>query len=266
MSIKPNHGHVDAEGLLYSPYLSSWGPRGGRERTLGGLVSEARAIFGAEPPVYATGGGGGGGGRSTVRSGPPSYGEVGGRTGVSTTTTTAAAAGRGTTGGTVLERLTGKIQMKVQGVFNELRTKMEDELKVQAGLTANGEAVGRQMGELGRMKTLIETAVSDVKERRRVLEERVDKRNREASAGTKVNVDDLVKGVDANSEKALELAAGVAAGEDLVYYIDRALIAGGGDVEEGMREVRRTARQQFLKKAWLRKIGKGTGGEGWELR
>jgi len=105
-----------------------------------------------------------------------------------------------------------------------------------------------------------------VDERREGMEERVEKEKVHQAEGGKVDVDVMVGGIDENSKKILELAAGVCAGDDLVYYIDRAIIAGTVGVEDGIREVRRAGRGQFLKKAWMRKIGKGVGGKDWELR
>jgi len=75
MSIKPNHKHVDSEGLLYTPYLSSWTPS--TRPNLDSLVREIRDIFGSEPPVYATPTPGGGGQQQhQQRPQPPSYGSV----------------------------------------------------------------------------------------------------------------------------------------------------------------------------------------------
>lgn len=51
MVIKPNHRHVDTQGLVYLPYLHSWTPA---SSTLQELVSVLCSVFGQNPPVYST--------------------------------------------------------------------------------------------------------------------------------------------------------------------------------------------------------------------
>ena len=50
MSIKPSHKHVDAEGMVYMPYLHEWNPQ---TFHLIGLCQNLSAVFAADPPVFA---------------------------------------------------------------------------------------------------------------------------------------------------------------------------------------------------------------------
>jgi hypothetical protein len=50
MVIKPNHRHVDTQGLVYMPYLHSWTPA---SSTLQELTSALSGVFGQDPPVYS---------------------------------------------------------------------------------------------------------------------------------------------------------------------------------------------------------------------
>jgi len=48
MIIKSKHRHVDSNGVVYLPYLSSWNPTG---CSLGALVATMAQVFGIDPPV-----------------------------------------------------------------------------------------------------------------------------------------------------------------------------------------------------------------------
>lgn len=50
MVIKPNHKNVDAEGLVYLPYLFNWNPN---SSTLRELVLIMCGVFGQEPPLFS---------------------------------------------------------------------------------------------------------------------------------------------------------------------------------------------------------------------
>ncbi|CAJ1356127.1 unnamed protein product [Effrenium voratum] len=51
MALKPNHSHVDAGGMIYLPYLSSWSER---SSTLPEMVQHMTSSFSSSPPVYST--------------------------------------------------------------------------------------------------------------------------------------------------------------------------------------------------------------------
>lgn len=51
MALKPNHLNVDAGGMIYLPYLSSWSETAS---TLPQLVTAVTECFSASPPVYST--------------------------------------------------------------------------------------------------------------------------------------------------------------------------------------------------------------------
>eukprot|EP00435_Cladocopium_sp_Y103_P026585 s1286_g6.t1 len=51
MALKPNHLNVDAGGMIYLPYLSSWSESAS---TLPQLVTAVTECFSASPPVYST--------------------------------------------------------------------------------------------------------------------------------------------------------------------------------------------------------------------
>lgn len=51
MALKPNHSNVDAGGMVYLPYLSSWSETAS---TLPQLVSAMTQSFSSAPPVYST--------------------------------------------------------------------------------------------------------------------------------------------------------------------------------------------------------------------
>jgi len=50
MAIKPRHKHVNSQGLIFHPYLSSWSPY---NSNLIALTTNLQSVFGPEPPVYA---------------------------------------------------------------------------------------------------------------------------------------------------------------------------------------------------------------------
>jgi ESCRT-I complex subunit TSG101 len=50
MVIKPNHKNVDAEGMVYLPYLFNWNPNTSNLRE---LITLLCGVFGQEPPLFS---------------------------------------------------------------------------------------------------------------------------------------------------------------------------------------------------------------------
>ena len=81
-----------------------------------------------------------------------------------------------------------------------------------------------------------------------------------------IDPDELITPIDGLSQQMLTLSAEVAAIEDTMYYLDRALANDTIDLTVHLKEIRKLARKQFLAKAHLKKIGEHIVGPTFRLR
>ena len=72
----------------------------------------------------------------------------------------------------------------------------------------------------------------------------------------------FIKPLDSLTSQLLNLTATVAATDDLLYHIDRAIDAGTIPLEDAMKEIRKLARKQFMAKAGVKVIWEQKGGGG----
>ncbi|GMI12659.1 hypothetical protein TrLO_g4164 [Triparma laevis f. longispina] len=242
MALKDGHRHVDREGLVYMPYLHKWGSRSNLTEMCQGLSQ----IFGEDPPVYA---------RPASQPyhppQPPSYNSV---------ATLQKENSYKASGTTNLEKLTVKIQGELQDFYNNARKEMQSDLALQTKLSSSQDEISKQHMNLRRIKENLESAISETKEKNTQLTQTIQKKSAELSDKSSLDPDTLINGIDPNSEKMLSLCATVAAIDDTLYYLDRALISGSINLEEMLKETRKLARKQFLAKAHIKKIVEGVGG------
>ncbi|GMH77205.1 hypothetical protein TrST_g6539 [Triparma strigata] len=268
MALKEGHRHVDREGLCYMPYLHKWGSRS----TLIEMCQGLSQIFGEDPPVYA---------RPASQPyhppQPPSYNSVASSSSSTSYNASAASSSRPTppppsystltkepsykaSGTTNLEKLTVKIQGELQDFYNDARKEMQSDLALQTKLSSSQDEISKQHMNLRRIKENLTAAIDETKEKNNQLTQTIKKISDEMSNKDSLDPDSLITGIDPNSSKMLSLCATVAAIDDTLYYLDRALINGSINLDEMLKETRKLARKQFLAKAHIKKIVEGVGG------
>ena len=116
-------------------------------------------------------------------------------------------------------------------------------------------------------KEKLERDIMIVGDKSKMLEEVWEQKCKEE--GKEIDPDVLILPIDPQSQQMLELSAEVAALEDTMYYLDRALANDSNDsvdLQTHLKEIRKLARRQFLAKAHLKKIGERRQGNTFELR
>ena len=97
---------------------------------------------------------------------------------------------------------------------------------------------------LRRIKENLTAAIDETKEKNDQLTQTIKKKSDEMSNKDSLDPDSLITGIDPNSSKMLSLCATVAAIDDTLYYLDRALINGSINLDEMLKETRKLARKQ----------------------
>ena len=91
-------------------------------------------------------------------------------------------------------------------------------------------------------------------------------KERELEKNKPVDPEALMVPKDVLSKQMLDLSAEIAASEDTMYYLDRALANDSLELSVHLKEIRKLARKQFLAKAHMKKIGEKLVGANFTLR
>ena len=68
------------------------------------------------------------------------------------------------------------------------------------------------------------------------------------------SIDEMTEPKDALNKQLLTMVAEDATIEDVIYYLDRGLMKGVIDLDTYLKEIRRASRDQFYKRATIKKI------------
>lgn len=262
MMIKQGHRHVDAEGLVYLPYLNQWRPR---TSNLLELCNAAAAVFSSEPPVFAR-----------PRNAPlvqpavqqpiaaqptPVVAQAAYATGAYSYQTAeaivaqppAAAASSKSPHQQLLDNVTMKLQEELVKLDSGIRHDIELEVESQAKLQQAQSTISAELAALRMTKERLLKALDALPQQKEALH----KWHEEATqAEATESVDDLIVPFDIPSRQLIEAMADYHAIEDTLYYLDRAIAAGTPNLnlDSFLRETRRLAGKQFLAKCLVTKI------------
>mmetsp|Transcript_30537 Transcript_30537/g.99728 ORF Transcript_30537/g.99728 Transcript_30537/m.99728 type:complete len:377 (-) Transcript_30537:2849-3979(-) len=260
MIITPKHRHVDMEGKVYLPYLNQWNAR------TCNLVEMAHAmisVFSMDPPVRA---------RPAAAPAPPMSTYTPPYPGAapapapapppppvrhSPALGSAATASSGSSSGESKEVLARKVTASLQEeVYRQLRD-ITDAIDIQ--FQTQHELEDRKRARTGKKEEVeaackrLEDALMSLKEQRVMVSSWLEAHS-EAEAERMVDPDDLVLPEDAHARQMLDAVPRVAAVEDALYHVERALANGQLDVDSFVKLVRKLARTQFMDKALVRAI------------
>ena len=265
MIIKPNHGNVHPDGLLFVPYLHSWNLQ---THNLVGLVQEMRAVFTREPPCFA---------KPVGQQPPPQYGGVAGQgqqppppsyaAAQSHTTPTAAPSGSSSTAfggggagagaaapaaqGQLVAQLNGKIQSKLRERCELTRDDIDIMVAREKGLERDLANVRTGVAQLRKQKEQLSARLVHVQGKTAEVQSWLDVNSGEAK---EPEVDELLLPNDVRSEQLLQLLAESAAIDDLLYQLGQAVKAGKVGLDEFLKMVRVQSRRKFICNAMIDQI------------
>lgn len=252
MRIKPQHRHVDAQGMIYLPYLSSWNAS---SSSLIHLVTVLASVFGEEPPVFA--------------APPPSHPQAASLpVRVAQPPAPAVPSGLRPNQPVVEEkkrvpddpRARRKEELLNQ-VNEKLRTLMTSTQKEAAeqtqALQQQQEELKKRRQELLDKEKEIKTAeanltrsVAEVQEKTVAAQQWLDLNDKKEE----VPVDELVAPKDTWSKQLLDSTARDMATDDCIYLLDMALSDSRISAEHYLKHLRKLARDQFFHRALSLKI------------
>lgn len=151
-------------------------------------------------------------------------------------------------GSTDLEKLTVKIQNELQEFYNDARSDISADLKLQAALSQSQEEIAQTHMNLRRLKVDLAAAIEDTNSKTAELKAVAEQKTSELADKEKMDPDTLIVGIDPNSAKMAELCARIAAIDDTMYYCDRALTNGTVSLDEMLKEVRDRRRAEERKR------------------
>jgi hypothetical protein len=150
--------------------------------------------------------------------------------------------------------LTEKIQIALVSNFSEQREGLEKAMGESQELGDATAAMEGQFSELASIKETLEKGFVELQDKEKELNDLVVK-----MAETKVPIQDRLVPYDPLSAQMVRLAAERAAIEDTIYYLERALANSENpsvQVADFVKETRKLARSEFMKRSHLNKIAK----------
>jgi len=291
MVIKQKHRHVDDTGKCYLPYLANWNPA---TSDLYELVNQLSAVFGSDPPVYQKSANTPSVtqpqtnpmtsmyGSTTF---PPStntsmYGSSMSQPTVNPTTTPYPSNTYGSShpppfmgtsyyGGStsnmyntlppvprkptieeLKEQLTAKIRQQLQNTtVKEYGSKIEAEVKQQNQLIAREKQLELIEQRMNSDMTQFARDMENLNQKKVALENWI------TNDQTKpIDVDTIINPQDMQSKQILDITSEELAIDDWIYYLEKKLHAKQISLDEWMEQIRELSRQQFLKKALIKKM------------
>jgi len=150
-----------------------------------------------------------------------------------------------------IKKLTDKLIIRLTE-YNKSTTSEIDELfEKQATLTKNTEKIQTNMDALQKEKDKIEENMKTLTQKFEEVCSWLEKNDKQEKD---IDVDGLLQPKDLLSQQLLDLIAEDLAIEDVIYYMDKALRDGVIDITTFMKECRSLAREQFFKKALIKKV------------
>eukprot|EP00930_Biecheleria_cincta_P051113 TRINITY_DN36271_c0_g1_i1.p1 TRINITY_DN36271_c0_g1~~TRINITY_DN36271_c0_g1_i1.p1 ORF type:complete len:361 (-),score=67.03 TRINITY_DN36271_c0_g1_i1:62-1144(-) len=238
MAIKPNHSSVDAGGMIYVPYLSSWTSQGSNLRE---LIAILTSIFSSDPPVHSTGS------ASTTPYAQPAQpvATVAAQPvqPVATVVATPVVARPQPDMRDILtNEVTALLQERWSQVVEPLSKELEEQLARRSELEKASEALEIERANL---KEAVEKADRQGEELGSVAAEL--RTSVEAEAGREdPEPDKVMDSMDADKRQVLDCVAEEMACDELLAAFDELLGQRKISLDDFMREVRDVSRRQFM--------------------
>jgi ESCRT-I complex subunit TSG101 len=258
MIIKPRHRHVNSQGLCYLPYLSQWNAQ---VSNLYELVNNLSAVFGQEPPVfqktsstpssdYST---------QTQNINSPVY--------MMTSSTTPPPPMQTQSPITVQQpqinmqtskqqmkdnikrQLIAKIEYKLRPLVEETTKNLKAEMDTQDELNVRAQKLDQLDLQMTNEEKQMDNDIETLRAKLTSFDLWIQNHEKKD-----IDVDKAIEPEDIYSKQILDLMAEENAIEDFFYYLDKALQYKTIDLETYLNHVREASRQQFMKKALLKKI------------
>lgn len=242
MALKQNHANVDQGGMIYLPYLSTWTQA---QSTPAELMGHVASAFSASPPVYS---------KQQATAAPqqpvaratatPSQGysqlPVAVAKAVPVVPTAVAKAVTLSPREQALRHLTEEAKKRWGGVVEPIITDINEQAKRKADLQNAADKVEEAVAALER-----ETKENRAKEAELQTVEAQLQPFVEAHAGVEPDPDTLKDSLDQESRLVLDLLADEMAFEEYLAALDELLESRKISMEDFLREVRDTSREQF---------------------
>lgn len=147
------------------------------------------------------------------------------------------------------EELSARVGAILKEISNESAQELSEGMKQQKNLE------NRARYKESKLKKCLED-IKKYEEKEKQMKDFIEKSKKsiEKHKGKEINVDEVIKIQDVLSKQFIEVNAKKLAYEDLMYYMDQAVLNGNLSLQEWERETMKLARKQFFKKALLNKI------------
>lgn len=243
MAIKPNHSNVDAGGMIYMPYLSSWTPQGSN---LCELITILTSIFSSAPPVHSTG--------SASSSRPPQPVATVAAAPVSNAARPALPVATVVATPVVAQprqeelrvsrasEVAALLQERWSQVVEPLSKELQEQLARRSELEKATEVLGR---EAEKMKEAVAKANRQEEEFRNLAAELQSFVEAEARRG-ELDPDKVLESLHAHKRQVLDCVAEEMACDELLTAFDELLGQKKINLDDFMREVRDVSRRQFM--------------------
>lgn len=217
MVVLERHDHVDRNGLVYLPYLSEWNEH---ESTTLGAIAAMSQVFSIQPPVYSNH-------RSSNSSSQQQHERQ-----------------------TLITRLTYRCKERLQYANNEGLEEIQQLLRQEEAL-GNKESVPEAVRDRIKKRDELEASFNALVREEEQLEAFIANNN--VHEGD-IDVDSKIHPKDVHSEQILQCLSMDSALTDAMDQLMEACCAQRINVEQFTKETKRIARQQFFKRALLRKV------------
>ncbi|ORX95813.1 UEV-domain-containing protein [Basidiobolus meristosporus CBS 931.73] len=293
MLVRPSK-FVDVSGKIYHPYLAYWDTRNEKKSTTTELVAIMQQIFSIEPPVYqkpdtslqpqnpssspST---------TQHRVLNPINSPV--TSAVSSGTSSPTLQSTSILGNPVLNQANGfraytrspipaeasqseplppalptkpekvislrnavneKLASRLQHFNKQMAGEMDALLMANKGLNQGTEIIANERKRLEEIEDQLRTNIAILSEKNKELTDQLEQIHNEPD----VDVDTLICGISDDDSQLFELVADENAIEDVIYYLGKALNSERIDLGTYMKHVRTIAREQFMRRALIKKI------------
>lgn len=248
MKIKPKHMHVDAQGLIYHPYLHSWKPGG--NSTLADIVGRLCSVFGKNPPVFASKSSSNqsvsrNAQQSVIQKSQSSYvqmNHVQSQPKPQQSTKAQMSSNR--------SKVEEELRKHLQRIYDQENAQLNSLASAQKQLETHSQQISTVKQQLGKEK-------SSLLERRQILQIKIQQIEAWLSVNdsdVSLDLDQVLLPCDTWSEQCILAAADDASITDVILELDRLLDDRTIQLNDYFRLLRRLAREQFMAKALAKQV------------
>uniref|UniRef100_A0A6A7G8H7 Tumor susceptibility 101 n=1 Tax=Hirondellea gigas TaxID=1518452 RepID=A0A6A7G8H7_9CRUS len=242
MRIKPQHQHVDTQGMIYLSYLHQWNRNGS---DLVDLIEVMSSVFGQDPPVFrrAKDGGAKPAPEPVVDPRPVEEHKESIQPGEQPSEEVILAKLR--------EAVVRKLQAALQTRNNRITNQMNQLFDSAARLKDGSAQLSTRMADMEEEKGRLEKFISELNSRNDEVLTWVEQNEQPQND---VDPSAIVKAGDTWSEQLFELVSEDLAIDDTLYELDNAIGNEQIPLNSFINLTRRLARDQFFLRALIRKI------------